>query len=33
MQTFVSYIALAVAVVALVLWYMRRSSNRKARGH
>jgi hypothetical protein len=32
MSTFASYIVLALAVVALVLWWMRRSSNKRARG-
>ena len=28
-----SYVFLAVAVVVLVLWWMRRSANKRARGH
>jgi hypothetical protein len=27
-----SYIVLAVAVVALILWWMRRSANKRTRG-
>jgi len=32
MTNFASYIMLAVAVAALVLWWMRRSANKRARG-
>jgi hypothetical protein len=28
-----SYIFLAIAVVALVMWWMRRSSNKRSGGH
>ena len=32
-MTMMSYIFLAVAVVALVMWVMRRSANKRTRGH
>ena len=33
MSSMMSYLFAAVAVVLLVLWVMRRSSNKKSRGH
>jgi len=32
-MTSLSYIFLAVAIVALVLWWMRRSANKRTRGN